>query len=104
MAAKDESKKDTEVMSKKDAPAEGDEAKLPEPVGDAKAFLVRSSHDTTEIDPAYAGLYELTHGNVRLGTEFYGKGVKLNLGHLDGYRMLKAGVVKRADGKLPATV
>ena len=89
---------------------------LPEIVGDEKAHLFVSPHDLTEdVDPAYAGEYELIHGCIRIPVadgkggfvqrgKVYRKGAKVRLGALDAHRMLQVGVVKRIDGKHPNSV
>ena len=85
----------------------------PEVIGDGKQHLFVSPHDLTEdVDPRYAGDYELTHGTIRIAQhdakgellprgKVYRTGAKLRLNALDGYRFLLAKVVKRIDGKTP---
>lgn len=88
----------------------------PQLISDDKEFLSVSPHDMTEdVDPAYAGDYQLTHGVVRIPVpdgnggfvargKVYRTGAKLRLGALDAYRFLASGVVKRIDGKMPNKV
>jgi hypothetical protein len=97
----------------------------PEAIGDTKSHRLASPHNlTVDVDPAYAGEYELTIGTFRIGdevlrgrqyrpetTKVNGQdvtkevlaqdGAKLRLGAIDAFRMLSAGVVKRIDGKRP---
>jgi hypothetical protein len=88
----------------------------PQIVGDEKEHLFVSPHDLSEdVDPNYAGEYELIHGTVRLpvsdgkgGFIPRGKvvraGAKLRLSALDAHRFLEAKVVKRIDGRTPDKV
>lgn len=88
----------------------------PQIIGDEKEHLFVSPHDMTEdIDPAFAGEYELTHGNIRIPVadgkggwlprgKVYRAGAKLRLGAIDAYRFLESGVVKRIDGRTPDRV
>ena len=85
----------------------------PEVIGDGKQHLFVSPHDLTEdVDPNYAGDYELTHGTIRIPSydgkgellprgKVYRAGAKLRLGAIDAYRFLLAKVVKRIDNKTP---
>ena len=89
---------------------------LPEILGNESDHVFVSPHDLTEdVDPNYAGDYELIHGCVRIPQsdgkggftqrgKTYRKGAKLRLGALDAHRFLQAGVVKRIDGKRPDRV
>ncbi len=100
----------------------------PQAIGDAASHRLSSPHDLTEnVDPAFAGDYELTVGTFRIADRIYrgrqykqvteivnGKeatkevqasdGAKLRLGAIDAFRMLAAKVVRRIDGKQPAVI
>lgn len=87
----------------------------PRPLGSTKEHLVVSPHDLTEdVDPAYAGEYELIHGTIRVptyddkgellpGGKTYRAGQRFELNAIDAHRMLQLQVVKRVDGKRPDT-
>ena len=108
-AAKKEKTMGTEKVETKRATLDA----APEILGDGKEHLFVSPHDLTEdVDPNYAGDYELTHGTIRIPSydgkgellprgKVYRAGAKLRLGAIDAYRFLLAKVVKRIDNKTP---
>lgn len=78
---------------------------LPEIIGEARAHRLTDPHKLPEdVDPAWAGDYELTLGRVRLGDAIYTEGAQMRLGAIDGHRFTALGVVKRIDGKRPDRV
>ena len=103
-------------MANEKAEAKRTKDAAPEIIGDEKKHLFVSPHDLTEdVDPAYAGEYELIHGCIRIPVSdgkggfvqrgrVYRKGAKLRLSALDAHRMLQVGVVKRTDGLRPDRV
>lgn len=85
----------------------------PKPIGDTRKFALSSPHDLTEdVDPEYAGEYELVHGTIRVPmrdeagvllptSRVFKKGQRFELSAIDAHRMLQLKVVKRVDGKRP---
>lgn len=72
----------------------------PEILGDPNEHRVEDPHKLPEdVDPAWAGEYELTLGRVRIGTAIYTEGARMRLCAADGARFSALGVVKRTDGK-----
>lgn len=76
----------------------------------AKTFAAPTAELPTDVDPDYAGVYEITHGAIcirrfdaqkNLVSKFYRKGVRVHLSAIDGERLLALGTAKRVDGKRP---
>lgn len=56
------------------------------------------NHALPRATPDYAGQYTITHGSVRIGDKFYGKGTVLQLGADDGKNFTEAGIAERLEG------
>jgi hypothetical protein len=54
-------------------------------------------HMLPPAPPSAAGRYKLTHGSVRIGDKFYGKGSILQLGADDGQNFVNAGVAEKLE-------